>query len=120
MEDCLETFVPLKFKRKKGRWLADSGASAHDVQIIEAVARALHWQNLLDTGAFRSMSEIARTEGLMPTTVARLLRLARLAPDIIEQFMRGSQARRLTLLWLMRHDIPALWPEQRQRLERFK
>ncbi len=25
MDDALETFVPLQFKRKKGRWLADSG-----------------------------------------------------------------------------------------------
>jgi hypothetical protein len=29
----------------------------------------------------------------------------------------GCQPRRLTLLWLMRNDIPALWPEQRQMLE---
>jgi hypothetical protein len=26
----------------------------------------------------------------MPTTVGRLLRLARLAPDIVEQFMRDA------------------------------
>jgi hypothetical protein len=52
--------------------------------------------------------------------VGRLLRLARLAPDIIEQFLTGSQPRQLTLLWLMRNDIPALWSEQRQLLERFR
>jgi hypothetical protein len=56
----------------------------------------------------------------MPTTVGRLLRLARLAPDIVEQFMAGSQPRRVTLLWLMRNDIPALWGEQRQMLENFR
>lgn len=117
MDAPLETFVPLQFKRKKGQWLADSGASAHDVRIIEAVARALYWHSLLDSGAFKSVVEIARVEGLMPTTVGRLLRLA---PDIVEQFMMGCQPRRLTLLWLMRNDIPALWPDQRQMLEQFK
>lgn len=120
MDSSLETFVPLQFKRKKGQWLADSGTSAHDVRIIEAVARALYWHSLLDSGAFKSVVEIARAEGLMPTTVGRLLRLARLAPDIVEQFMMGCQPRRLTLLWLMRNDIPALWPDQGQMLERFK
>ena len=120
MDSSLETFVPLQFKRKKGRWLADSGKSAHDVRIIEAVARALYWHSLLDSGMFKSVVEIARAEGLMPTTVGRLLRLARLAPDIVEQFMMGCQPRRLTLLWLMRNDIPALWPDQRQMLEHVK
>jgi hypothetical protein len=120
MDNSLETFVPLQFKRKKGQWLADSGTSAHDVLIIEAVARAQYWHSLLDSGAFKRVVEIARAEGLMPTTVGRLLRLARLAPDIVEQLMMGCQPRRLTLRWLMRNDIPALWPEQRQMLEQFK
>lgn len=118
--DTLETFVPLQFKRKKGKLLVDGRESAHDVRIVETVARAIYWHALLDTGAMKSVGEIARAEGLMPTTVGRLLRLARLAPDIIEQLMEGCQPRRLTLLWLMRHDIPALWPEQRQMLERFR
>ena len=34
--------------------------------------------------------------------------------------MMGIQPRQLTLRWLMRNDIPALWPEQRQMLEQFK
>jgi hypothetical protein len=120
MDNPLETFVPLLFKRKKGRLLLGEGNLAHDVTIIEAVARAMHWNVLLDSGAYKRVTDIAQTEGLMPTTVGRLMRLARLAPDIVEQLMAGSQPRRLTLLWLMRNDIPALWPEQRQMLKQFK
>ena len=120
MDGLLETFVPLQFKRRKGRWLADSGTATHDVLILEAVGRALLWQSFLETGLFKSVADIARAEGLKPTSVGRLLRLARLAPDIIEQLMAGCQPRRLTLRWLMRNDIPALWPEQRQMLEQFK
>ncbi len=120
MDSSLETFVPLQFKRKKGKLLVDAREFAHDVQIIEAVARATYWHSMLDSGAFKNVVEIARLEGLMPTTVGRLLRLARLAPDIVEQFMMGCQPRRLTLLWLMRNDIPALWSDQRKMLEPFR
>jgi hypothetical protein len=120
MDDTLETFVPLQFKRKKGKLLVDGKEGEHDTTIIEAVARAMHWHALLDSGAFKSVAEIAKAEGLMPTTVGRLLRLARLAPDVIEQLMVGCQPRPLTLLWLMRNDIPALWADQRQLLEQFR
>lgn len=120
MENSLETLVPLQFKRKKGKLLVDGRNSAHDIRIIEAVARATYWHCLLDSGTFKNVVEIARLESLKPTTVGRLLRLARLAPDIVEQLMTGCQPRRLTLLWLMRNDIPALWSEQRQLFDRFR
>jgi hypothetical protein len=120
MDRPLETFVPLLFKRKKGKLLVDGRQTSHDVTIIDAVARAMHWHALLDTGASKSVVEIARAEGLMPTTVGRQLRLARLAPDIVTQLMEGSQPRRLTLLWLMRNDIPSLWVEQHQVLDQFR
>lgn len=63
---------------------------------------------MLDAGAFKSVVEIARAEGLMPTTVGRVMRLARLAPDIVERLVAGIQPRRLTLRWLMRNDACAL------------
>ena len=52
MDSSLETFVPLQFKRKKGKLLVDGRESAHDVRIIEAVARAMYWHDLLDSGTF--------------------------------------------------------------------
>ena len=120
MNGDLESFIPLQFKRKKGKLLVDGRRSAHDTCILDAVARALYWSTLLDTGALKSVVDIARHEDLMPTSVGRLLRLARLAPDLVEQLMMGCQPRRLTLRWLMRNDIPALWPEQRVLLENFR
>lgn len=119
MADAQAIFVPLRFKRSKGRWLADGGTRAPDARIIDAVSRARYWQSLLEGGAYLTVGELARAEGLMPTTVGRMLRLALLAPDIVEQLMAGCQPRKLTLLWLMRNDIPALWTEQRRMLARF-
>ena len=120
MNDSLDTFVPLQFQRKKGRLRVDSQTSEPDVPLIVGVAKALYWHSLLDQGTFNSIAAIADAEGLMPTTVGRQLRLARLAPDLIEQILLGQQPRRLTLFWLLRHDIPALWSEQRQVLDQFK
>ena len=78
------------------------------------MARALHWQHLLDTGEFESGSAIARAEGLRHSTVNELLRLTLLAPDIVEQLLAGRQPRRLTLIWFQRNPIPVDWQQQRQ------
>lgn len=116
----LETFVPLVFKRRGIRRLADTGAVAHDPMIIEAVARAFHWQHLLDSGEFESGAAIARAEGLHPSTVNELLRLTLLAPDIVEQLLAGRQPRRLTLIWFQRNPIPVDWQQQRQIIQSFE
>jgi hypothetical protein len=115
----LETFVPLMFKRRGIRRLADTGAAAHDPTLIEAVARAFHWQHLLDAGEFESGSAIARAEGLHHSTVNELLRLTLLAPDIVEQLLAGRQSRRLTLIWFQRNPIPVDWQQQRQIIQSF-
>lgn len=118
--DTLETFVPLVFKRRGIRRLADTGAVAHDPTIIEAVGRAFHWQRLLDNGEFESGSAIARAEGLHHTTINELLRLTLLAPDIVERLLAGRQPRRLTLIWFLRNPIPVDWQQQRRVIGSFE
>lgn len=117
--DTLETFFPLVFKRRGIRQLADTGAAEHDLTIIEAVARAFYWQELLDSGKFKSGSAIARAEGLHPSTVNELLRLTLLAPDIVYSLLDGLQPRRLTLIWFQRNPIPVCWQKQRQLIASF-
>ena len=119
-DDALETFVPLVFKRRGIRRLADTGAEAHDPTIIEAVARAFHWQQLLDSGEFVSGAAIARAEGLHHSTVNELLRLTLLAPDIVERLLAGRQPRRLTLIWFQRNPIPVDWQAQRRVIASFE
>lgn len=118
--DAMETFVPLVFKRRGIRRLADTGAVAHDPTIIEAVARAFHWQQLLDSGEFKSGTAIARAEGLHHSTVNELLRLTLLAPDIVESLLAGRQPRLLTLIWFQRNPIPVDWQAQRRVIASFE
>lgn len=100
--------------------MGDTGAVAHDPTLIEGVARAIHWQQLLDSGEFESGTAIARAEGLHRSTVNELLRLTLLAPDIVEQLLAGRQPRRLSLIWFLRNPIPADWQQQRQIIQSFE
>ena len=114
------TFVPLNLKRRAGRLITNTGAPAHDVNILNVVARGFFWQDLLDTGVYASGSDIAKVEGVTPSTVNRLVRMGLLAPDLIEELMAGKQPRRLTAHWLIRNRIPSLWSEQRALFEKFR
>ena len=114
------TFVPLNLKRRAGRLITDTGAPAHDVNILNVVGRGFFWQDLLDTGVYASGSDIAKVEGVTPSTVNRLVRMGLLAPDLIEELMAGKQPRQLTAHWLIRNRIPSSWSEQRALFERFR
>ena len=120
MNDDLETFVPLVFKRRGVQRLAATMAPAHDTTFLRGLGRAFYWQHLLDTGVMKDGSDIARHEGLHGSTVTELMRLTLLAPDIIEQLMAGRQPRRLTLMWFQRNRLPVDWPTQRDIMASFE
>ena len=61
---------------------------------VKALARAWRWQKLLDEGVYGSIMEIAEAEGISKSYVSRILRLALLAPDIVEEMLEGSPIKR--------------------------
>ncbi|MGK0674565.1 MAG: site-specific recombinase resolvase [Halothiobacillaceae bacterium] len=122
-DGTLETFVPLTLRRRGVRRLVQHQAEdrdAHDSTLIEGMARAFHWQRLLDSGAMSSGSAIARAEGLHHSVVNELLRLTLLAPDIVEMLMAGRQPRRMSLIWFQRNPLPVDWAAQREIVRRFE
>ena len=84
----------------------------HDAPILTALSRAFHWQRLIDEGIVKSGSDIARQEGLNPTTVWELLRLTLLSPANVGAILAGHQPKTLTLAWLKNHELPADWEAQ--------
>ena len=120
MNGELETFVPLEFQRRGVRRLAATDHPAYDTTFLEGLGRAFHWQRLIDEGVVKSGSEIARREGLHPSTVNELLRLTLLAPDIVQMLLEGRQPRRLTLMWFQRNRLPVDWQAQRDIIARFR
>ena len=84
-----------------------------DGTLVKALARAWRWQRMLDDGVYASVSEIGDAENISKSYVSRILRLALLAPDIIEAILAGRTDQALMLEKLER-PLPASWEEQRQ------
>jgi uncharacterized protein len=63
MDDSMETFVPLTFRRRGVQRVATDERSVHDVTLIDGLARAFYWQHLLDTGAACRTYNILAGEG---------------------------------------------------------
>lgn len=59
-----------------------------------------------------SGSEIARREGLHPTTVNEVLRLPVPSPPGVKGPLAGNQPRTLSLIWLKNHEVLASWDDQ--------
>lgn len=121
----LTTVIPIHIKQHGGRKVVipaaagDQQTPTHDAPILTALARAFHWQRLLDEGIAKSGSDIARREGLHQTTVNELLRLTLLSPAMVRGILEGRQPQTLSLQWLKNHEVPTAWDEQRAFFEGF-
>jgi hypothetical protein len=81
------------------------------------VARAHRWFDEISTGNARSLAAIAAREELAVRYVGRLIRLAFLAPDIVESIVEGRQPTTLTAEALTRRiELPLSWCSQRTAL----
>ena len=67
---------------------------------------------MLDDGVYASVSEIGDAENISKSYVSRILRLALLAPDVVEEILAGTTNQGMVLEHLER-PLPASWEEQR-------
>ena len=113
--------IPMRLGRQRGRKriLAPDGSELTpatkpqpDGVLVKALARAWRWQKLLDKGVYDSVTEIAEAEKISKSYVSRILRLALLAPDLVEAILGGWADQRVMLERLER-PLPAGWEEQR-------
>ena len=82
-----------------------------DGTLIKALARAWRWQRMLEEGVYASLREIAEAEGIDNGYVSRILRLALVAPKIVEVVLDGRQPTGLHLRTLLR-PLPVEWARQ--------
>lgn len=129
----ITTFVPLQFKRRGVRKVvvapenvvdpvtdrsqSPSLPPSHDTTLLRALGRGIYWQHLLDTGVVADTAEIAQREGLHKTFVSDHVRLAILAPALVECALRGELPRNVTLLGLFREGVPACWANQHRQTQ---
>jgi hypothetical protein len=70
---------------------------------------------MLEEGVYTSVSEIGDTENISKRYISRILRLALLAPDIVEAIL-GGETDQVLLLEQLERPLPASWVEQRARI----
>ena len=78
------------------------------------LVRAHRWLDQLAKGGIGSAREIARRDKFDASAVSHMIRLAFLAPDIVEAVFAGRQPVELTPRRLMRGELPLEWHRQRR------
>lgn len=113
--------VPIQFRKRNGRRLiVTPGAPPTKAQprrdtnetLVEAVAKAYHWQEQIESGRYASLEDLAKGLKLDRSYVGRMMRLTSLAPDIVEAIVRGKEPDGISLRQL-RDGVPLCWQEQR-------
>jgi hypothetical protein len=114
--------VPICIRKRGGRKivLAPDGANVvraaiprrADGALVKAIARAFRWREMLESGEYPTIREIARAEKINEAYVGRVLRLTLLAPEVVELILNGRQLLALQLEALMAL-FPLEWTAQR-------
>ena len=85
------------------------------LSFAQPLARAWRWQRMPDDGVYATVSDIGDAENTSKSYVSRILRLALLAPDIVEAILAARTDQGMMLERLER-PLPADWKEQRRLL----
>jgi len=118
--DTLVVRIPMRSQRRGGRKrivapngneLTPSSKPQPDGTLVKALARAWRWQRMLDEGVYTTVSEIGDAESISKSYVSRILRLALLAPDIVEAIVAGRLNHGMMLEHLER-PLPMSWDDQ--------
>lgn len=93
---------------------AGIGEARPDPTLVRLALKARGWWSELRAGEI-DVPSLARREGLTPSYFTRVLRLAFLAPSVIEAIIAGTQRASVTGGTLTTPNvIPACWKEQRE------
>jgi hypothetical protein len=121
----LQVHIPMHIRRMRGRKMViapealdgqiPGAAEPTQAAVIQALARAFSWAEILETGQVKSISELARNLEVDGSYVSRILKLTTLAPDIVEAIINGEEPDGLSLAKLTR-PFPEEWSEQRSLL----
>ena len=81
--------------------------------LLLALARGRRWQKLIDDNEVGSAKDIAERIGRDVSYVARIIRMADLAPSIVHSIIAGDCPDRLSLD-MLKNCLPIEWEEQRR------
>ena len=124
--DAIVIDIPMALRHRGGRKeivlppgvapVAENAAGEESPTALAlALARAFRWQEMIESGQAESNSDLARKLKLDQSYIARTIRLACLAPDLVEAIIDSQEPDGLSLRSL-RRDLPLAWDEQRRML----
>jgi hypothetical protein len=87
--------------------------SQHECELVHALAQAHQWLEQLVSGEVSSLRMIAGAVGKSERYVSQRIRVAFLAPDLVEALLEQRAPPELALIELTK-DLPYDWNEQRR------
>jgi hypothetical protein len=86
-----------------------------DNTIVKAIVRAHRWRDILESGRYATVRDLAKAEAINESYLGRILRLTLLSPSIIEAILEGRQPATLELDDPLK-QFPIEWDNQLEML----
>ncbi len=90
----MRVFIPLAIRKRNGRPkivppanVVPDTVGGVDPHVLKAVAKAWSWRRKLESGEAATIQDIAEAEGISDRYVGRMLRLAYLAPAVLDRLL---------------------------------
>jgi len=112
--------IPMQIRKYSGRTqvimprsinYADLKEKAELTILQAALARARHWQKMLDTGKYKTLRDIAVGENVDPSYVSRVMKLNLLDPEIVELILDEDMECTANFNDFC-IDLPSTWADQ--------
>ena len=116
----IQIHIPMKIKKRGGRKEIIVPQSLESVipsrpvyqeALVVALARAHRWKEMLESGKYGSITELAFALGIDRSYMCRLLKFTLLAPDIVEAILDGQEPSGFAINRLV-GAISMSWEEQ--------
>jgi hypothetical protein len=118
--ETITIHIPMTFRRRGGRKtivMPDGATWAPrpriDNALVKALARAFRWQRIFESGRYANLTEMAAAEKVTLPYLTSILKLAHLAPDVVEMILDGTQPAEWTLQKLVK-AMSGEWEAQRR------
>ena len=112
--------IPITLRHQGGRKQVVTPAGATpwipiqprvDNTMVKAIVRAYRWRDLLESGGYATVRDLAKAEAINESYLGRVLRLTLLSPSLIEAILEGRQPPALELDDLLQ-QFPIQWDRQ--------
>ena len=120
----ISVHIPITLRHQGGRKQVVTPADAApwipraariDSTLVKAAVRAHRWRDMLESGRYSTVRDLAKAESINESYISRVLRLTLLAPVIIQSILEGQQPVGLELDGLL-GPIPQNWAQQQDQL----